>query len=124
MLLPQTLSLLAPTLNNTSLLTPFNGTALRPGAFPDGSTASAPLRDIIANGTNITARFETENRSFPPRSWLGYGLDMTTVTPGTYFRGGFLTFEALGRVLYSLLGADMRSVHLIFLSCLSPSILG
>lgn len=82
MRLSQTLSILAPTLNNTSLLTPFNGSALRPGALPDGSNVIAPLsRDIIANGTNITERFSTENNPFPPRSWLGYGLDMTTVTP-------------------------------------------
>ena len=84
MRIPTSLSLVASTLNNSALLYPSNSTAPpRPGAFPNGSNASIPLfRTIIANGTDITSRFQTENAQFPPRSWLGFGLDMTTVTPG------------------------------------------
>lgn len=66
-----------------------------PGHLPNGtamdlvnhqnSTNSTFMRTlIIANGTDITSRFDTANTNFPPRSWLGFGLDMTAITPRKY----------------------------------------
>ena len=48
------------------------------------SNGSAPgPRKVLANGIDIAQIFnETANTAFPPRSWLGFGLDMTTLTPG------------------------------------------
>ncbi|KAL8709006.1 MAG: hypothetical protein Q9220_006215 [cf. Caloplaca sp. 1 TL-2023] len=53
---------------------------LRP--LPDRSTPTVSSPIVIAKGIDITHILNgTENADFPPRSWLGFGLDMTTVTP-------------------------------------------
>jgi len=63
-----------------------NSTASKYGDSPGlGSNSSAPATRIIANGIDITHKFDTSNSKFPPASWLGYGLDMITITPSTSF---------------------------------------
>ena len=48
------------------------------------SIESAPeSRKVLANGIDMAQILNNSaNSDFPPRSWLGFGLDMTTVTPG------------------------------------------
>ncbi|KAI4229419.1 MAG: hypothetical protein L6R36_000873 [Xanthoria steineri] len=56
-------------------------------SLPDRSTATVGSEIIIAKGVDITHLLNgTSNQDFPPRSWLGFGLDMTTITPCTYLR--------------------------------------
>ncbi|KAL8808108.1 MAG: hypothetical protein Q9200_004411 [Gallowayella weberi] len=53
-----------------------------PARQSDGSLATIPPQSVIANATDITGLLDgTTYPDFPPRAWLGYGLDMTTVTP-------------------------------------------
>ncbi|KAL8858870.1 MAG: hypothetical protein Q9178_004548 [Gyalolechia marmorata] len=50
--------------------------------IPDGSNAVSGPWQVISNGNDITPLVDgTADLDFPPRSWLGFGLDMTTVTP-------------------------------------------
>ncbi|CAL8582343.1 hypothetical protein XPA_008010 [Xanthoria parietina] len=53
-----------------------------PSSLPDRSTETRGSETIIAKGVDITHLLNgTSNQDFPPRSWLGLGLDMTTITP-------------------------------------------
>ncbi|KAL8939667.1 MAG: hypothetical protein Q9216_003243, partial [Gyalolechia sp. 2 TL-2023] len=50
--------------------------------IPDGSNAKLGPFAIIANGSDITKIIDgSENSDFPPGSWLGFGLDMTAISP-------------------------------------------
>ncbi|KAL8919688.1 MAG: hypothetical protein Q9208_006641 [Pyrenodesmia sp. 3 TL-2023] len=52
-------------------------------SLPDGSNATniAP-HQVISKGVDITKTIDgTVNVDFPPSSWLGFGIDLTTVTP-------------------------------------------
>ena len=58
----------------------------RESSPPDKLAASVGLPTVIAKGVDITQLFNgSANQSFPPRTWLGFGLDMTTITPCMYF---------------------------------------
>lgn len=71
-------------LNASTLFHGPNSTASKYGALPGlGSDSSAPGTRVIANGIDITHKFDTANSKFPPASWLGYGLNMITITPST-----------------------------------------
>ncbi|KAI4168387.1 MAG: hypothetical protein LQ343_006472 [Gyalolechia ehrenbergii] len=49
---------------------------------PDGSNATLGPFAIFANGSDITKIVNgSENADFPPASWLGFGLDMTAISP-------------------------------------------
>ncbi len=56
----------------------------RSGSLPDGSNATKiGPHQVISNGVDITKSLDgTANVDFPPSSWLGFGIDLTTVTPG------------------------------------------
>ncbi|KAL8734990.1 MAG: hypothetical protein Q9166_001115 [cf. Caloplaca sp. 2 TL-2023] len=70
----------------------------RPTNIPDGSDAVSGPWQVISNGQDITHLLNgTANPDFPPKSWLGFGLDMTTVTPGTLFPKRPLFPEESGR---------------------------
>jgi hypothetical protein len=69
-------------LNASNLFQGPNSTASKYGELPGlGSNSAAPGTRTIANGIDITHKFDTSNSKFPPASWLGYGLNMITITP-------------------------------------------
>ena len=76
---------IATALNASNVLPGFNYTATIPGNFTHTNSAAAEIT-VIANGTDISAVFDPSNSQFPPRSWLGFGIDMTTVTPCGYLQ--------------------------------------
>lgn len=52
--------------------------------IPNGANATVEPMNFVSNGIDITKHLDgSANAPFPPRSWLGFGLDMTSVTPST-----------------------------------------
>ncbi|KAI4186371.1 MAG: hypothetical protein L6R41_003527 [Letrouitia leprolyta] len=52
------------------------------GDIPDGLKATLGPFVIMANGTDVTDILNGKaNADFPPGSWLGFGIDMTAVSP-------------------------------------------
>lgn len=86
-------------LNAINLFQGPNSTASKYGQFPGlGSNSSTAATRVIANGIDITHKFVTSNTNFPPASWLGYGLDMITITPSTFI-SMFLVWSFMDIVL-------------------------
>ena len=79
---------IAAALNASNAFHGFNSTF---GAFgPSENSSSLTETAVYSNGTDITGLFNTTNTKFPPRTWLGFGLDMTTITPCMYNKTSLL----------------------------------
>ncbi|KAL8882062.1 MAG: hypothetical protein Q9192_007655 [Flavoplaca navasiana] len=75
----------------------------------DRLAATVGLPTVIAKGVDITQLFNgSANQNFPPRTWLGFGLDMTTITPSdiTSVASNVLT---LSRVIMLQDGGDPQT---------------
>ncbi|KAL8998631.1 MAG: hypothetical protein Q9169_002382 [Polycauliona sp. 2 TL-2023] len=92
-------ALFVPALNAGGNLWTPTGRGSNFSSLPDRSAPlAAPPLKVIAKGADITHLLNgTANASFPPGSWLGFGLDMTTVTPYEIrsFKSGDEAFQAL-----------------------------
>ncbi|KAL8671944.1 MAG: hypothetical protein Q9168_003570 [Polycauliona sp. 1 TL-2023] len=100
-------SLFVPALNAANNLWSQGGPSIDRTSLPGGPNGS---ERVIAKGVDITQLFNgTVNASFPPGNWLGFGLDMTTVTPSdvTSVAASVLT---LSRVIKLEDGGEVQKV--------------
>ncbi|KAL8951509.1 MAG: hypothetical protein Q9222_002512 [Ikaeria aurantiellina] len=75
-------SLLVPALSAGSGMWAQTKPANPPGVISNRSTATLGSSTVIAKGVDITPMLNgSTNEDFPPRSWMGFSLDMTTVAP-------------------------------------------